>query len=413
MDARQEKGLQIAAMMKIQPKGDGWTVPSQTLVGKYTVTRDDDAFVCTCPDFELRRSTCKHGFAVEFFLKRETVTTPDGTETVTETAAVRVTYPQNWPAYNAAQCAEKELFLHLLRDLCAAVPEPVRGMGRPSIPISDALFAATYKVYSGVSSRRFMTDLRDAASKGFIGKAWHFNSVLGVIEDETITPTLHKLIAASASPLAPVESAFAVDSTGFGTQNFYRHYSAKYGHDQFSREFVKLHILTGTKTNVVAAATITDRRGSDYPQFVPLVEEGAKTFTMKEISADKAYSGHSNLNAAVVIGADPYIPFRVNARDRPEAPIWSKLFHLYNYRSDEFLPHYHRRSNVESTFSIIKRVFGDTLRSKNTEAQTNELLMKCIAHNIVCVIHSIFELGVTVPGLSTCTQSAMAAHNVG
>ena len=68
---------------------------------------------------------------------------------------------------------------------------------------------------------------------------------------------------------------------------------------------------------------------------------------------------------------------------------------------------------MESTFSIIKRVFGETLRSKNEEAQTNELLLKVIAHNIVCVVHSIFELGVTVPGLSACTQSALAAHNVG
>lgn len=58
-------------------------------------------------------------------------------------------------------------------------------------------------------------------------------------------------------------------------------------------------------------------------------------------------------------------------------------------------------------------MFGETLRSKTDEAQVNELLMKVIAHNIVCVIHSIFELGVTVPGLSTCTQSAIAAHNVG
>jgi hypothetical protein len=170
MDARQEKGLQIAAMMKIQPEGNAWVVPSQTLVGKYTVTRDGEDFPCTCPDFELRRQHCKHAYAVEFFLKRETVVAPDGTETVTETAAVRVTYSQNWPAYNAAQCAEKELFLHLLRDLRAAVPEPVRGMGRPSIPISDALFAAAFKVYSGMSSRRFMSDLRDVAAKGFIGK---------------------------------------------------------------------------------------------------------------------------------------------------------------------------------------------------------------------------------------------------
>jgi transposase len=413
MEARQEKGLQIAALMKIQPKDDGWIVPSQTLVGKYTVTRDDDTFRCSCPDFELRQQTCKHGFAVEFYLKRETTISPDGETTVTETRAVRVSYPQNWSAYNAAQTAEKELFLHLLRDLCAAVPEPERGMGRPTIPVSDALFSACFKVYSGVSSRRFMTDLRDAQAKGFVRKAWHFNSVLGVIEDAAITPTLHKLIAASAAPLKAVESDFAVDSTGFGTQCFYRHFSAKYGHDQFSRDYVKLHALIGTRTNVVASAIVTDRHGHDYPQFAPLVEEGAKTFAMREVSADKAYSGRSNIAAVVAAGAEAFIPFRSNARDDSSSPLWSKLFHLYNYRVDEFLPYYHKRSNAESTFSAMKRVLGDTLRSKTLDAQLNELLLKVIAYNITCTVHSIFELGVTLPGFSACTQTALAAHNVG
>jgi transposase len=412
MDARQEKGLQIASAMRIQEKGDGWIVPSQTLVGRYTVTRDADSFRCSCPDYELRRSTCKHGYAVEFYLKRETTTTPDGETTVTETRAVRVTYPQDWPAYNAAQVAEKEVFLHLLRDLCAAVPEPVRGMGRPSIPISDALFSACFKVYSGMSSRRFMTDLRDASAKGFIGKAWHFNSVLGVIEDPTITPTLHKLIAASAAPLASVESTFAVDSTGFGTQCYYRHFTAKYGHEATFRSYVKLHALVGTKTNVIATASVTDRDAHDYPQFIPLIQEGAKTFNMTQISADKAYSGRSNVTAITALGAEPFIPFKSNAIDDAKCPAWSKLFHLYNYRIDEFLPHYHRRSNSESTFSMMKRVFTDTLRSKNAEAQTNELLLLVIAHNIRTLVHSIFELGVTVPGISTCTQSVLAAHNV-
>lgn len=413
MDARQEKGLQIAAMMKIQPKGEGWIVPSQTLVGKYTVTREGDGFNCSCPDYELRRSTCKHGFAVEFYLKRETITTPDGETTVTETRAVRVTYSQNWPAYNAAQTAEKELFLHLLRDLCSAVPEPVRAMGRPSIPISDALFAACFKLYSGMSARRFMSDLRDAQAKGFIGKAWHFNSVLGVIEDPTIEPILHKLIAASAAPLASVESTFAVDSTGFGTQQFYRHFTAKYGREEVWRNYVKLHALVGTKTNVIASATVTDRDRHDYTQFAPLLTDGAKTFTMAEVSADKAYIGRSNLAAAAAVGAEAYIPFKNPAYDDPKSPLWSKLFHLYHYRVDEFLPHYHQRSNSESTFSMMKRVFTDTLRSKGTEAQVNEVLLLVIAHNIRTLVHSIFELGVTVPGISGCTQSALAAHNVG
>ncbi len=55
----------------------------------------------------------------------------------------------------------------------------------------------------------------------------------------------------------------------------------------------------------------------------------------------------------------------------------------------------------------------EILRSKNVAAQVNELLLKVIAYNITCMVHSIFELGVTVPGISACTQSALAAHNVG
>jgi transposase len=32
--------------------------------------------------------------------------------------------------------------------------------------------------------------------------------------------------------------------------------------------------------------------------------------------------------------------------------------------ADEFMQHYHKRSNVESAFSAIKRKFGDSVRSK-------------------------------------------------
>jgi hypothetical protein len=60
----------------------------------------------------------------------------------------------------------------------------------------------------------------------------------------------------------------------------------------------------------------------------------------------------------------------------------------------------------------MKRVLGDTLRSKGEDAQRNELLMMVIAHNIRTLVHSIFELGITVPGIASCTQNAIAAHNL-
>jgi len=55
--------------------------------------------------------------------------------------------------------------------------------------------------------------------------------------------------------------------------------------------------------------------------------------------------------------------------------------------------HYHKRSDVESTFSMIKAKFGDALRSKTERAQINEALCKVLCHNICCLIQSMFELG--------------------
>src|SRR5213080_3141564 len=96
-------GLLIANTAKITKRDRGtWVVPSQSgdRKGRYAVTITKEGKFCTCPDFELRQQPCKHVFAVQYVLFRETTTNGEST-TVRETAAVRVTYAQNWPVYNA------------------------------------------------------------------------------------------------------------------------------------------------------------------------------------------------------------------------------------------------------------------------------------------------------------------------
>jgi transposase len=392
MNAREQRGLEIAATSEIVRKGNVWVVPSQSLNGRYTVSLAEDGYHCSCPDHELRKVKCKHAFAVEFAMKREV--NDDGSTTVT--AAVRITYAQNWPAYNAAQTTEKETFCRLLRDLCGAIPEPKQGRGRPRLPIGDALFAAAFKVYSTVSGRRFMTDLREAEAHGLVAHAPCYNSIFNVIESEQVTPIIQSLITTGSLPLRAVESDFAVDSTGFGLQRFYRHFTAKYGHEQYVRDYLKVHAMIGVKTHIVTAVTVTDRDRHDITQFRPLAERTAQNFTMAEVSADKAYSSREMVAMVEEMGAAPFIPFRSNSTVKPEkkAPAWDRLFHFYNFRRDEFLAHYHKRSNVESAFSSMKRKFGDFVRSKTEVAQTNEVLLKVLAHNIVCLVHSISELGI-------------------
>jgi transposase len=405
MNAREQRGLEIAATARIQKRGDKWFVPSQSLNGRYTVEREGGSFRCSCPDHELRRVKCKHAFAVEFAMKHETH--KDGTETVT--TAMRITYAQDWPAYNAAQTSEKATFCRLLRDLCDGIPEVEQQRGRPRLPIGDALFSAAFKVYSTVSARRFMTDLRDAETNGLIAHAPCYNSIFNVIESAEVTSIIHNLITTSSLPLRAVESTFAVDSTGFGLQRFYRHYSAKYGHDQMARDYLKVHAMIGVKTHIVTGVTITDRDRHDITQFKPLLEQTAQNFSMREVLADKAYNSREMVAFVDNMGAEPFIPFRSNCSIKPnlKAVAWDRLFHLYNFKREEFLAHYHKRSNVESAFSSMKRKFGDFIRSKTEVAQTNEALLKVLAHNIVCVVHSIHELGLA-PMLTDRTDGSEA-----
>jgi transposase len=118
---------------------------------------------------------------------------------------------------------------------------------------------------------------------------------------------------------------------------------------------------------------------------------------MNEISADKAYSSAKNLQLVLVKGTQPYIPFKSNTRPKNESPsVWKRMFHLLQYNQEWFMQHYHKRSNVETTFSMIKREFGERLRSKHKVAQVNEVLCKILCHNLCCLVHSMYELGVDV-----------------
>jgi transposase len=214
------------------------------------------------------------------------------------------------------------------------------------------------------------------------------------LENPLLTPVLKDLIVRSSLPLKSVETVFAPDSTGFSTCRFIRWYDEKYGVERSGHDWVKCHAICGTKTNIVTAVEIAGRDANDCPFFKPLVETTAKNFSVKEVPADKGYLSNENLALVEGLGGTAYVPFKCNSIPGEAGSLWEKMYLYYNFRREEFLKHYHQRSNAESTFSMVKAKFGDGVRSKTDTAMTNEVLAKFIAHNI-CVVHqSHVELGI-------------------
>ena len=83
------------------------------------------------------------------------------------------------------------------------------------------------------------------------------------------------------------------------------------------------------------------------------------------------------------------------------------MFYDYNYHRAEFMAHYHKRSNVETTFQMIKSKFGEKLRSKHETAQINEALTKVLCYNLCVVIQSMYELDIDqlCPNSASCPKT--------
>jgi len=149
------------------------------------------------------------------------------------------------------------------------------------------------------------------------------------------------------------------------------------------------------KTKIICSAKATGEYSNDSPHFKNLAQQ-LNGFDIQEISADKAYNSIDNYNTVKELGGQAYIPYKSNAtascRSGNRGKHWRKMFHYFQLNQEEFLDHYHKRSNVETTFHMIKSKLGDSLKSKNETTQKNELLCKLIAHNIIVLISETTDL---------------------
>lgn len=300
----------------------------------------------------------------------------------------------DWSAYSEAQVNEKLLFLDILEDLCARLPEEENGkIGRPSASTREMAFCMVAKLYEGLSSRRVSSDLTIAMQRGLIARVPHFNTLLKYFNDPRMTPFLTDLIRLSALPLRNFETTFAMDASGLSSA-FYSRWLDERLQVVKEHDWIKIHVICGVKSNIVTAIEVTDGYSNDSPHFPTLLRETARNFRVKEISADKGYLGRKNLAVAFELGAVPYIPFKINSTSKKMGSLaWVKMYHYFHLHQDEFMSRYHLRSNVESTFSAVKRKFSRKLMLKGEAGQVNEALAMLLCHNICVLIREAFENG--------------------
>ncbi len=288
--------------------------------------------------------------------------------------------PFSWGDYNKSQTSEKRLFIKLLGELSNTLDPYYR----------EKVFCMCLKVYLNTSARRVMSDIAIAKQAGYIPQLRHFNTILNYFNNSALRPVLEHLIELSAFPLAQLERKFAVDSSGIGAHQ-YEPWKSIRDRKELHRKYKKFHCIYGVLSNVIVSCRVTKGTAGDSPRFQELLHSTARNFSIEEVSADLAYSSRQNVQAVSDVGGIAYIPFKKNATGRAGGhKIWRQMYHYFKNHQEEFMKHYHLRSNAETGFFMVKQKFGEFVKCRNDVAQENEIYCKVLCHNICVLIQEMF-----------------------
>jgi transposase len=374
----------------------------------YEVAADRDGWSCSCEAWLDRQTPCKHIIAAFRWLDPNPAPALDA-----ELLRQRPTYTQaSWSHYDQGQQLEHQLFDRYLWDLLGGVSERVcetGRRGRPTIPLRTQILMAVRKVHLGQSTRRARGLLiaLNQDGKGILPRVPNYSVPSRLFNRPQALALLTSLVERSGLVLKDIEDlgTVAIDSSGFCTSCMGAYCTEMHDPNRRHR-WVKLHIAVGVKTHVALSVKITDEHGADSPQFSLLLSRLTELgHTPARVVADKAYLSRGNLDLAGKLGIDPFVPFKVNSRGLSKgSPMWTRKYHEFMSRRDEFDEAYHQRSNVEATFSAIKRKLGEPLLSHTPAARIAELTAKVLAYNIGIVIQQSHLHGLD-PG------SIITSHN--
>ena len=325
------------------------------------------------------------------------------------TPKARKTYPQDWPSYNQAQAHELRAFYRLNADLCRTIPDELslqQPRGRHRIPLADLAQVAVLKAYLGFPGRLLGSPNEDESvvlqlhEAGLISRPMCWNSVGNFLRDDRMSLVLQYLVETSALPLVPIERGeISTDSTiidgSVRVKKGERHYRGQRQH-----RIVKLHVAIGNLSNVVTACAIEGPGAGEAPILPGLLFQTAKAFPVKNVYGDSAYTSVQSYEIVNRMGARGWFDFK-GSHTGDAGGVFGEMYHWAMAHQAEFKAKYHVRSNVEATFSAIKRVLANgirqktaTLRNKQDVSLKNELYSIIVAHNLRVVIKHIYKVGI-------------------
>ena len=186
-----------------------------------------------------------------------------------------------------------------------------------------------------------------------------------------------------------------IDSTGFQLTRASAHYTKVLKKDKKKlrriKKYLKLTTFIDLDKQLIISQKIRRSPANDSPDFKPTIRKGKEILDKagkkaKSCDGDKGYDSEENHKIVVeYLKAEDRI--RLKYRDKPVHRTRGEHRKKAKRRINKLRANY--RSKNETVFSVIKRVQGSMIRSRNVSMQNKELLFKEIAYNASRLIKNI------------------------
>lgn len=182
------------------------------------------------------------------------------------------------------------------------------------------------------------------------------------------------------------DCVLGIDSTGFSLEFSSRHYCMRIKRLDKHCSFLKATIAADMKTQAILSSRLRFKRRHDSIDLKPVLKRACREVTVSAVVADKGYDSEENMQfIEKELHARPVISLK--NREKPLNKTKGKLRRKLKKRFPKRL--YHQRSKIETVISVVKRKYGDEIRSRKHRTKKNECYFKLIAYNCQKAINKI------------------------